>query len=118
ANERTKLDWQIDEEYEPRSAPPSCVKGVDHIVCEIDVIWLSRGTNEPTAVFEVEHSTTIYSGLLRFNDLHLVSPNMRPTFSIVADDVRRASFARQLQRPTFQVSGLSERCTFLDYANV
>ncbi len=117
-NDRARLDWGLTREYQSRIAAPIGFKGVDHIVAEIDVIWLSRGTNEPKAVFEVEHSTTIYSGLLRFNDLHLVLPSISPDFSIVADDVRRGSFARQLQRPTFQVSGLSEHCTFLDYSNV
>ena len=117
-SDRATLDWQLTQEYEPRRTAPTGFKDVDPIVAEIDVLWLARGTNEPKAVFEVEHSTTIYSGLLRFNDLRLILPSIHPTFSIVADDVRRSSFARQLRRPTFQVSGLSEHCTFLDYGNV
>ena len=112
ANDRATLDWQLTKEYGPRRTAPTGFKDVDPIVAEIDVLWLARGTNEPKAAFEVEHSTTIYSGLLRFNDLHLILPSIHPTFSIVADDVRRSSFARQLRRPTFQVSGLSDHCTF------
>ena len=34
--------------------------------------------------------------------------NMEPTFSIVADEERRSTFLRHLNRPTFQRSGLSE----------
>jgi hypothetical protein len=69
-------------------------------------------------LFEVEHSTTIYSGLLRFNDIHLAMPALHPRFSIVAEDARRSHFVRQVSRPTFTTSGLNELCTFLDYANV
>lgn len=117
-NDRLKLDWSLTKKIEPRVLAPMGFRGADRIVSDIDVLWLARGTNEPNAAFEVEHSTTIYSGLLRFNDLHLALPALHPTFSIVADDVRRSTFARQLQRPTFQTSGLSEHCTFLDYGNV
>jgi hypothetical protein len=69
-------------------------------------------------MFEVEHSTPIYSGLLRFNDVHLVAPLLRPRFSVVANDARRDLFVRQLNRPTFRLSGLRELCTFLDYKDV
>jgi hypothetical protein len=117
-NDRLKLDWSLTQKFEPRILAPTGFKGADRTVSDIDVLWLGHGTNEPKAAFEVEHSTTIYSGLLRFNDLHLALPALHPTFSIVADDVRRSTFARQLQRPTFQISGLSEHCTFLDYGNV
>lgn len=117
-NDRLKLDWSLTRKFEARSLIPTGFKGADRIVSDIDALWLARGTNEPKAAFEVEHSTTIYSALLRFNDLHLVLPAIHPKFSIVADDVRRSTFARQLQRPTFQISGLSEHCTFLDYGNV
>ena len=117
-NDRPRLDWALTRKFEARAVAPTGFKGADRPVSDIDVLWLARGTNEPKAVFEVEHSTTIYSGLLRFNDLRLALPGIHPTFSIVADDVRRSTFARQLQRPTFQTSGLSEHCTFLDYGNV
>lgn len=85
---------------------------------EVDVIWIRKGSNELRALFEVEHSTPIYSGLLRFNDIHLLAPNLRPRFSIVANDYRRSAFARQLNRPTFRTSGLREICTFLEYVDV
>ena len=85
----------------------------------LDIIWLTRGSNEPRALFEVEHSTTIYSGLLRFNDIHLLLDRRRDVrFTIVSDEKRRSAYARQLNRPTFQASSLSETCTFLDYGNV
>lgn len=85
---------------------------------EIDVIWFRRGSNELTALFEIEHSTPIYSGLLRFNDVRLLMPALQPRFTIVANDSRRSRFTTQIGRPTFRTSGLNDVCTFLDYANV
>jgi hypothetical protein len=69
-------------------------------------------------MFEVEHSTPIYSGLLRFNDIFLVSPRLGARFTVVSNDERRSLFTRQLNRPTFKLSKLDEHCTFLDYASV
>src|SRR5206468_1971717 len=88
------------------------------ILSEIDVIWIKRGSGNIAAMFEVEHSTPVYSGLLRFNDFHLIVPTMRPRFTVVSNDARRSLFVRQINRPTFQASGLGELCTFLEYANV
>jgi len=68
-------------------------------------------------LYEVEHSTPVYSGLLRFNDILLTDPRVS-RFSIVPNDVRRDVFSRQLFRPTFKKSGLAELCSFLEYANV
>jgi len=84
---------------------------------EVDVMWLDYSRGAVSAAFEVEHSTPVYSGLLRFNDMLLTSIGS-PRFFIVANESRRDLFARQLQRPTFQRSGLSEIASFLDYSNV
>ena len=35
-----------------------------------------------------------------------------------ANETRRSLFVRQINRPTFQTSGLSDLCTFLEYSNV
>jgi type II restriction enzyme len=100
-----------------RETIPSGFQEVGHILCEIDVVWVAKGRNSIESLFEVEHSTSIYSGLLRFNDLLLTDPSLSH-FSIVSDDSRRSVFARQLFRPTFQRSGLAELASFLEYANV
>lgn len=112
------LDWSLTDQFECRPVPPYGYQSITHILQEVDVVWLARGSSDLKALFEVEHSTSIYSGLLRFNDVHLVAPQLRPTFSIVANDVRRNLFVRQLNRPTFRMNGLDEICTFLDYINV
>jgi hypothetical protein len=118
ASDRNKLDWAMSSPFLCRSILPSGFQEVEAIIQEIDVIWLNPGSSEPKAMFEVEHSTPIYSGLLCFNDVHLVAPRLRPRFSVVANDARRDLFVRQLNRPTFRMSGLSELCTFLDYKDV
>lgn len=117
-NDRPKLDWTYSSHFECRQILPLGYNTVANILQEVDVVWVQHGTNELAALFEVEHSTPIYSGLLRFNDIHLVAPKLHPRFTIVANDSRRALFTRQLNRPTFQTSGLSGLCTFLEYVDV
>ena len=118
SSDRMKLDWSITREFPPRETLPSGFEKVSHIISEIDVVWLQRGGNDLKGLFEVEHSTPIYSGLLRFNDIHLISPNLKARFSIVANNERRSLYIKQLNRPTFQTSGLGEICTFLEYSDV
>jgi len=118
SSDRSQLDWMIAQQFDFRDILPYGYEQVKNILQEVDVIWLRRGSNDIHALFEVEYSTPIYGGLLRFNDIHLITPNLHPRFSIVANNTRRSLFIRQLNRPTFRMSGLSELCTFLEYADV
>ena len=79
---------------------------------------MKKGSSNFTTMFEVEHSTPIYSGLLRFNDMFLALPNSKANFNIVSNDNRRVLFTKQVNRPTFQTSGLSKICNFLEYKDV
>lgn len=101
SNDRGRLDWNLSSPFGLRSSLPPPLLPVREIAEEIDVIWLERGGDRPAAFYEVEHSTPIYSGLLRFNDVHLMLPNPVLRFGIVSNDERRALFVRQLGRPTF-----------------
>lgn len=68
----------------------------------IDVIWLDRQTRRVAAAFEVEHSTSIHSGIVRMLDLALGSPlGEGSTLFLVAPDERRDEVAQQLNRPAF-----------------
>jgi hypothetical protein len=116
-NDSSKLDWTLTEEFRLRSEMPSGFAQVAHVLSEIDVMWVRRGGNQIEGLFEVEHSTPIYSSLLRFNDILLTDTKIS-RFSIVSNDARRALFLRQLSRPTFRKSGLSEVTSFLEYVNV
>lgn len=111
------LDWSIAKRFPLRLGIPAGFEKVRNILSEIDVIWVSPRRETIEGLFEVEHSTPVYSGLLRFNDVLLTNPTVS-RFSIVSNDTRRALFARQLFRPTFRKSGLSELTSFLEYANV
>lgn len=118
ASNRVTLDWSLTPKFSWQLTLPPPFKAVEAVLSEVDVVWIERGSSALTALFEIEHSTPVYSGLLRFNDVHLTAPNLRTRFSIVANDARRDVFARQVSRPTFQRSGLSDLCTFMEYANV
>ncbi len=117
-NDRNKLDWGLTQKFIYKNELPERYSKVFNVIKQIDVLWLKRGLSELSAMFEVEHSTTIYSGLLRFNDLHLTEPNLKPRFSIVSNDIRRGLFLRQVNRPTFKISGLSDLCSFIEYKDV
>ena len=50
---------------------------------------------------EIEHTTSIYSGLLRMSDLVAMQPNLQIPLFIVAPDVRRNKVIEEVNRPTF-----------------
>ena len=83
---------------------------------QIDVLWL-KGRSMARA-FEVEHTTAVYSGLLRMADLLALQPNMRIRLHIVAPEERREKVLREIKRPVFSLlehGPLYEKCTFLSY---
>lgn len=65
----------------------------------IDVLWL-RG-NAIVAAFEIESTTSIYSGLLRMSDLIAMQPNLNIPLYLVAPDERRSKVMVEVNRPTF-----------------
>ena len=117
-NDRNKLDWNYSEKFICKETFPLRYDKIVDTLKEVDVVWIKKGSSDIKAMFEVEHSTPIYSGLLRFNDLHLVEPKLHPQYNIVSNSVRRSLFLRQINRPTFRVSGLKENCNFLEYKDV
>lgn len=116
-NDTGRLDWSLTERFPLRESIPAGFHDVANVLSEIDVVWVASGRNTIEGLYEVEHSTPVYSGLLRFNDVLLTDPKIS-RFSIVSNDSRRAVFTRQLSRPTFRKSGLAELASFLEYANV
>lgn len=86
---------------------------------QIDVLWL-RGRAIKRA-FEVEHTTSIYSGILRMADLLALQPNMDIRLHIVAPVARREKVFQEVRRPVFSLldrGPLSESCTFLSYDSI
>ncbi len=81
----------------------------------IDVLWLSG--NSIVAAFEVECTTSIYSGLLRMSDLLALQPNLDINLYLVAPDERRDKVEQELLRPTFSLreKPLAKICGFLPF---
>src|SRR6202035_3072691 len=82
----------------------------------IDVVW-KFGPYSIKSPFEIEHSTSVYSGILRLSDLRAEAPNSNYPLFIVASEDRRRKVFDELSRPTF--SGpclrLNEVIRFLGY---
>src|SRR5437016_7549419 len=86
---------------------------------QIDVLWLR--SRSIVRAFEIEHTTSVYSGLLRMADLLALQPNMDIRLHIVAPDDRREKVFAEIRRPVFSLleSGpLSDCCTFIAYESV
>src|SRR3990167_8103453 len=84
----------------------------------IDTVW-KRGYRVQAA-FEIEHSTSIYSGILRLSDLKAIEPNIVFPLYIVAPSQRRPNVFQQLRRPTFanEYLQLDKTVKFLPYEKV
>lgn len=85
----------------------------------IDVLWI-RGRSIVRA-FEVEHTTAIYSGILRMADLIAMQPNMSIHLHIVAPDERREKVMSEIRRPVFSlIEGrpLAKTCSFIAYDKI
>ena len=82
----------------------------------IDVVWKEEFRID--AAFEIENSTSIYSGLLRFADLTMVAPNTVYPMFIVAPGERRNRVREQLARPTFKHLKIHEKVRYLSYERV
>jgi type II restriction enzyme len=67
----------------------------------IDVIWFRKGSGELACAFEVEQSTSIYSGILRMKDLALSLPGQGGHFYLVAPEAREKEVVAQMARPSF-----------------
>ena len=81
----------------------------------IDVLWLSG--NSIVAAFEVECTTSVYSGLLRMSDLLALQPNLDINLYLVAPDERKDKVEQELLRPTFSLreKPLARVCGFLPF---
>ncbi|MBI2817658.1 MAG: hypothetical protein HYX72_12035 [Acidobacteria bacterium] len=98
-----QLDW-----------PPEVMETVSLI----DVIWLRPGTAEIVAAFEVEKSTSIYSGILRLEDLARSIPGCNCNLFLVAPDYREREVMAQLARPAFRDDLTDIRLAFIPFGDL
>lgn len=87
------------------------------VMRRIDVIWFRKGTGHPERFFEIEHSTDVFSGLLRFNDVMIDFP-ITEAFIVGEGEQTRRKFEREIGRRTFAQSRLSDVSRFLSYDQV
>lgn len=99
----------------PLGYDPTTMKTVE----QIDVIWLRK--RSIIRAFEVEHTTSVYSGLLRMADLVALQPNINIKLHIVAPVEKREKVLQEIRRPVFSLlegRALAEMCTYLSYDNI
>lgn len=96
-------------------APLRAAPGADAVRL-IDVLWIKN--DEVVAAFEVEHSTSIYSGIVRLLDLAFGAPAaLARDLFIVAPDDREAEVRSQVRRPAFS-GAASLRVRYLPYGEL
>ena len=93
-------------------------KEVMETVSLIDVIWLKPGNGEIVSAFEVEKSTSIYSGILRMEDLARSIPDCTCHFYLVAPDQRERDVMAQLARPAFRGDLADISLAFIPFNNL
>lgn len=95
----------------PQQFDPTTNKTVELI----DLLWLQG--NAIVAAFEIESTTSIYSGLLRMSDLLAMQPNIAIPLFLVAPEGRREKVIQQVNRPTFgrMTRPLVDVCRFISF---
>lgn len=107
-------------QYKGKNLGDGCLKSLPSLglsdeatkrISYIDVIWIRQ--NAPVFAFEVETTTSVYSGLLRMSDLLAEVPALNIKLFIVAPRDREQKVREELARPTFRKIGLNEYCRFI-----
>lgn len=79
-----------------------CDNDTQNTIKLIDVLWFEKGTNNIIGAFEVEKSTSIYSGILRLSDLFFSISDGDEVFYIIIPDSREKDVIQQLNRPVIK----------------
>jgi type II restriction enzyme len=82
----------------------------------IDVLWYQKGTNNVIAAFEVEKSTSIYSGILRLTDLSYSIAAGDEIFYLVVPDKREKDVCMQLSRPV--IKGIKTKINYILFSDL
>ena len=110
---------KIQTEYKFNEFEPSFSAGIDmpaKYVENIDVVWKEEFRID--AAFEIEHTTAIYSGLLRFADLKIIAPNINYPLFIVAPVAKKNRVFEQMRRPVFKRLGLDKEVRYISYETI
>lgn len=110
---------KIQSEYKFNEFEPSFSAGIDmpaKYVENIDVVWKEEFRID--AAFEIEHTTAIYSGLLRFADLKIIAPNHPFPLFIVAPLLKKNRVFEQIRRPAFKKLGIDKDVRYISYETI
>jgi len=116
---RVLTHWEPEEETLLENLPLNYDDTTLKTIENIDIIWI-RGRSIVRA-FEVEHTTAIYSGILRMADLMALQPNLNIRAHIVAPLERKVKVLDEIRRPVFTLlekGPLAESCTFISYESI
>jgi len=94
-----------------KALPPLVNSASRRIINLIDVLWL-RG-EEVVAAYEIEHTTSISSGLLRLYDLDALCPTSSMHLCVVIPNPSLKRFQAVLARPAFQRLNMHKRCLII-----
>lgn len=111
--------WKPEDNELLEELPLSFDRTLLRTIEEIDVLWIKR--RSIIRAFEIEHTTSIYSGLLRMADLLAMQPNLDIKLHIVAPDARRDKVLSEIKRPVFSLmegKPLRKICTYLSYESI
>ena len=88
----------------------------------IDVLWVKTDfVANIVRAFEVEHTTSVISGILRMADLVTILPNISIKLYIVADEHRREKVYSEIHRPAFynvNNNSIPKICSYLSYESI
>jgi hypothetical protein len=89
-------------------------QSTNQVISNIDVLWFEG--NVIHKAFEIESTTSVYSGLLRMSDLVLSQPNINIDLHIVAPSRRRDLVRKNILRPSFM--RLRPKCSYISFEEV
>jgi predicted RNA-binding protein len=116
---RVLQKWRPESDSLIESLPLNYDQATLKTIEQIDVLWLKR--RSIVRAFEVEHTTSIYSGILRMADLLALQPNMDIKLHLVTPTDRKEKVFEEIQRPVFSLlekGALSEFCTYISYESI
>ena len=104
SNDRSKCYGEVNFSFISLSVFPDLPleKETKSTIQLIDVLWFEKNSNKTICAFEVEKSTSIYSGILRLTDLAFSFPEHQSSLFIIIPNSREKDVVMQLSRPSIK----------------
>jgi type II restriction enzyme len=108
SNDRSKCYGEVNFSFISLANFPelSVDKETKNTIQLIDVIWFEKNSNRTVCAFEVEKSTSIYSGILRLSDLAFSFADHQSSLFIIIPNNREKDVIMQLSRPSIKKSNV------------